>query len=307
MFSKLTSFSRSLLRPNLRRFSTTFKQTPPSMLRPLLAFTSISLVSYYSYTSFNAQASPSKSEEEVKNQKVVKVCITGAAGQIGYAFIPLLLTGQVFGPDVRIDLRLLDILPAEGILKGVAMEIMDGAYPLLERVTSGSDPKVLFKDIDVGVFIGGFPRKPGMERKDLLQTNGKIFKAQGEALNEVASNDVKCVVVANPANTNCLLLSNYAPNIDKRNFSALTRLDHNRALAQIAEKAGVHNTQVKNVIIWGNHSTTQYPDVNHGVVDGKNIRELIHDNEYLNKAFVEKVQKRGGMNIYFFIFVSYFS
>jgi malate dehydrogenase len=293
MFSKLSSFSHTLIRPSLRRFST-LKKSPSSMMRPLLAFTSISLVSYYSYKSFNTQAQPSGKQEENKPTKVLKVCITGAAGQIGYAFIPLLLTGQVFGPDVRIDLRLLDIPPAEGVLKGVVMEIMDGAYPLLEKVTSGSDPKVLFKDIDVGVFIGGFPRKPGMERKDLLQTNGKIFKAQGEALNEVANPNVKCVVVANPANTNCLLLSNYAANIDKRNFSALTRLDHNRAIAQIAEKAGVHNTNVQNVIIWGNHSTTQYPDVNHGTVNGKSIREVVNDNEYLNKSFVERVQKRGG-------------
>lgn len=223
----------------------------------------------------------------------MKVCITGAAGQIGYAFIPLLLTGQVFGPDVRIDLRLLDIPPMEQVLKGVIMEIEDGAYPLLEKVSSGSDPKQMFKDIDVGVFFGGFPRKPGMERKDLLKINGKIFKEQGEALAEVANPNVKCVVIANPANTNCLLLSSYAGKIDKRNFSCLTRLDHNRALTQLAQKAGCHSSQVSNVIIWGNHSTTQYPDVNHGKILGKSIRDLIKDQDYLNTSFIEKVQKRG--------------
>jgi malate dehydrogenase len=220
--------------------------------------------------------------------------VTGAAGQIGYAFIPLLLTGQVFGPDVHIDLRLLDIPAMEDVLKGVIMEIEDGAYPLLEKVSSGSDPKVLFKDIDVGVFFGGFPRKPGMERKDLLKTNGKIFKEQGEALNSVANPNVKCVVIANPANTNCLLLSTYASKINKKNFTSLSRLDHNRVLTQIANKAGCHSSDVHNVIIWGNHSLTQYPDVNNGNIKGKNIREVIKDEEYLNGPFIEKIQKRGG-------------
>lgn len=174
------------------------------------------------------------------------------------------------------------------------MEIEDGAYPLLERVSSGSNPKEMFKEIDVGIFFGGFPRKPGMERKDLLKINGKIFKEQGEALSAVANPNVRCVVIANPANTNCLLLSNSAENINKKNFSCLTRLDHNRALTQLANKAGVHSSQVKNVIIWGNHSTTQYPDVNHGNILGKKIREIIRDDAYLNTSFIEKVQKRGG-------------
>ena len=231
------------------------------------------------------QASPSRT---------LKVCITGAAGQIGYAFIPLLLTGQVFGPNVRIDLRLLDIPPMEEVLKGVVMEIEDGAYPLLDRVSCGSDPKVMFKDIEVGVFFGGFPRKPGMERKDLLKINGKIFKEQGEALSSVANQNVKCVVIANPANTNCLLLSTYANTINKKNFTCLTRLDHNRALTQLALRAGCHVNQVSNVIIWGNHSTTQYPDVNHGLIIGKSIREVIKDDNYLNTSFIERVQKRGG-------------
>lgn len=229
-----------------------------------------------------------------ENRKVLNVCVTGAAGQIGYAFIPLLLTGQVFGPNTLINLRLLDIPQAEEILKGVALEIEDGAYSLLNGVTVGSDPKSLFKDIDVGVFIGGFPRKPGMERKDLLQTNGKIFSTQGAALNEVANPNVKCVVVANPANTNCLILQSNSSKINPKNFTCLTRLDHNRALAQLAMRAGAHIGDVRNIIIWGNHSTTQYPDVNHGTILGKKIREIIKDQDYLNKDFISRVQKRGG-------------
>jgi malate dehydrogenase len=221
------------------------------------------------------------------------VCVTGAAGQIGYAFVPLLLTGQVFGPNTRINLRLLDIPQCEEVLKGVILEIEDGAYPLLNSVSSGSDPKVLFKDIDVGVFIGGFPRKQGMERKELLTMNGNIFKGQGAALSEVAKKDCHCIVVANPANTNCLLLQSNCPNIPKENFSCLTRLDHNRSLSQLALRAGVHVTEVKNTIIWGNHSSTQYPDVNHGTIGGKPIREVIKDDAYLNKDFIERVQKRG--------------
>jgi len=221
------------------------------------------------------------------------VCVTGSAGQIGYAFIPMLLTGSVFGPNTKIDLRLLDIVQCEDVLKGVILEIEDGAYPLLNSVSSGSDPKILFKDIDVGVFVGGFPRKPGMERKELLAINGKIFKAQGEALNEVAKPDCHVIVVANPANTNCLLLQSTCPKLPKENFSCLTRLDHNRSLSQIALKAGVHVSAVKNTIIWGNHSSTQYPDVNHGTINGKPIREVIKDEGYLNKDFIERVQKRG--------------
>ena len=226
-------------------------------------------------------------------QKSLKVCLTGAAGQIGYAFIPLLLSGQVFGTETLIELRLLDIPQCEEVLKGVILEIEDCAYPLLSSVTSGSCAKDLFKDIDVGVFVGGFPRKDGMERKDLLAINGKIFKEQGEALNESASPNCKCIVVANPANTNCMTLQHFAPKLPKENFTALTRLDHNRAKAQLAAKLGVSTTAVKNVIIWGNHSSTQYPDVNHGTINGAPIREAINDEAYLNGDFIARVQKRG--------------
>mmetsp|Transcript_24749 Transcript_24749/g.21932 ORF Transcript_24749/g.21932 Transcript_24749/m.21932 type:complete len:167 (-) Transcript_24749:545-1045(-) len=161
----------------------------------------------------------------------LRVCVTGAAGQIGYAFLPMLASGEVFGKKVGIELRLLDIPQAEKALDGVIMELKDCAFPNLKNVQGGSDPEIVFKDCDVVVFIGGFPRKKGMERKELLEINGKIFKGQGAALDKVAKKTVKCVVVANPANTNCLILQTHAPSIPKENFTALTRLDHNRALS----------------------------------------------------------------------------
>eukprot|EP01017_Pseudomicrothorax_dubius_P016998 TRINITY_DN1926_c0_g2_i1.p1 TRINITY_DN1926_c0_g2~~TRINITY_DN1926_c0_g2_i1.p1 ORF type:complete len:309 (-),score=106.74 TRINITY_DN1926_c0_g2_i1:61-987(-) len=227
-------------------------------------------------------------------ESAVRVCVTGAAGQIGYSLLPLICTGRVFGAGKKVHLRLLDIAPMEEVLKGVLLEIEDGAYPLVASIQISSDPRVAFKDADFVIFLGGFPRKPGMERRELLQINGKIFKEQGEALNEVANADVKCLVVANPANTNCLILLKNAPRLSAQNFSCLTRLDHNRALAQLAIKSSVTVDQVKNVIIWGNHSTTQYPDVNHGTIGAKPIREVINDNDYLNGPFIERVQKRGG-------------
>ena len=165
--------------------------------------------------------------------QTLRVTVTGAAGQIAYSFLPMLASGLVFGPNVSIELRLLDIPASEEILKGVEMELYDGAYPLLKSIETGSAPKILFKDADVVVFLGGFPRKQGQERKELLEINGKIFKGQGEALNEVAKKDVKCLVVANPANTNCLILQKYAPEIPKENFTCLTRLDLNRARHQV--------------------------------------------------------------------------
>jgi len=226
--------------------------------------------------------------------KTLRVAVTGAAGQIGYAFLPLLASGTVFGPSVSLELRLLDIEKAEKTLKAVHMELQDGGYPLLKNVEYGWDPKVIFKDVDVAVFIGGFPRQKGQERKDLLQINGKIFKEQGEALDEVAKKTVKCLVVANPANTNCLILQKHAKSIPKENFTCLTRLDHNRALGQLSERAEVPVTAIKGVTIWGNHSTTQYPDVNHATISGQEVRKVIKDDDYLNSAFISRVQKRGG-------------
>jgi len=228
------------------------------------------------------------------SKQPLRVCLTGSAGQIAYSFIGMLGNGLVFGHDQPIILNLLDIPQMEGVLKGVKMEIDDCAFPIIQEVNIGSDCNEMFKDIDIGIFLGGFPRKPGMERKDLIGINVKIFKEQGAALDKHAKKTVKCLVVANPANTNCLTLSKNAPSIPKENFTCLTRLDHNRALSQLALRAKVPIKEVKNVIIWGNHSTTQYPDVNHGTISGKKIREVINDEKYLNEEFVTKIQKRGG-------------
>jgi len=199
----------------------------------------------------------------------------------------------VFGPNVSLELRLLDIEPAEKILRAVYLELLDGAYPLVKNIEWGWDPKVIFKDADVAVFIGGFPRQKGQERKDLLERNGRIFKEQGQALDEVAKKTVKCLIVANPANTNASILQRFAPSIPKENFTCLTRLDHNRAMAQLAERAQVAVTGVKNVIIWGNHSSTQYPDVHHASINGQDARKFLDDDNYLNSAFISRVQKRG--------------
>ncbi len=229
----------------------------------------------------------------VTPKRPIVVCITGAAGQIGYSLIPLVASGEMFGMDQPVELRLLDIAPMMEPLKGTVMEIHDCAYPLLTSVKYGSDPKEMFKDLDVGLFVGGFPRKAGMERKDLIARNSSIFKEHGAALNEVAKPTTKVVVVANPANTNCLILSTNAPKIPRRNFTCLTRLDHNRALVQLAEKAKVPVADVRNVIIWGNHSSTQYPDVTYALIQGKRAVGVIVDNEYLHNAFISTIQKRG--------------
>lgn len=196
-------------------------------------------------------------------------------------------------------MQLLELPAAEGPLKGLCMELQDGAYPLLAEIRPSTDAMEAFKDADVAVLVGAKPRGPGMERKDLLNENAKIFKAQGEALDKVAKKNVKVLVVGNPANTNALIASHYAPSIPKKNFTALTRLDQNRALSQLAEKLKARVEDIKNVIIWGNHSLTQYPDVNHAELtlpDGKKkkIREAVGDDKYLNEAFLARVQKRGG-------------
>jgi malate dehydrogenase len=222
-----------------------------------------------------------------------KVCVTGAAGQIGYSILPLIASGQLLGPDTKVVLSLLDIAPAEDALRGVVMELHDCAFPLVTDIQYGSDPHAAFSGADYIIFLGGFPRKAGMERKELLQRNMNIFKAQGTVLNEVGKSTVKCLVVANPANTNCLILSHFAPNINKRNFTAMTRLDQNRSVAQISQRIGVAVPDVKNIIIWGNHSSTQYPDVNHATVGGRPVRELVADDQWLNTDFITTVQKRG--------------
>jgi len=222
----------------------------------------------------------------------LRVVVTGAAGQIGYALVPLIASGQMFGERQPVILHLLEVEFVMKALEGVVMELVDGAYPLLAGIVPTCDANVAFKDVDVCILVGSFPRKPGMERADLLEKNGSIFQAQGKAIEQLASRNVKILVVGNPANTNCLIARQFAPSIPEKNFSALTRLDHNRAVSQIANKLNVPVAQVKNVIIWGNHSTTQFPDANAADAGNKKVKELI-DKEYLEGPFVGTVQKRG--------------
>lgn len=223
----------------------------------------------------------------------VKVVITGAAGQIGYSLIYMVGSGYVFGPDQPVILHLLDIAPMMGVLGGVCMEIDDCAMPLVKGVVATDNPEEAFKDVDAAFMVGAMPRREGMERKDLLAANVKIFKVQGQALDQFAKKSVKVLVVGNPANTNALICSHYAPSIPKENFSAMTRLDANRAAAQLAKKAGVDVVQVKNVIIWGNHSSTQFPDAAHATISGKPAPEVINDPEWIKTVFLPTVQKRG--------------
>lgn len=227
----------------------------------------------------------------------IRVVVTGAAGQIAYSLLYMIAKGDVFGPNQKLALHLLDIPPMMGVLEGVVMELADSALPLLVEVVPTADPAVAFKDVSVAFLVGAMPRKEGMERKDLLSANVKIFKVQGEALDKYAKKDVKVLVVGNPANTNALVCSHYAPSIPRENFTAMTRLDNNRAAAQIAARCGVGIDAVKNVIIWGNHSSTQFPDVKHGQVNvggsWKAIYDVINDNSYLQSDFVETIQKRG--------------
>jgi len=223
----------------------------------------------------------------------LKVVVTGAAGQIAYSLLFSLAKGDVFGKDTPLHLVLLDIPFMSAALEGVCMELQDCALPNLKQVTATTDVQAGFTDVDYAVLVGAMPRREGMERKDLLKANVKIFKEQGNAINQFAKKTVKVLVVGNPANTNCMICSLSAPTIPKENFSALTRLDHNRAVAQVASKLGLANTAVKNVIIWGNHSSTQYPDVNHAVADGKQVREAVQDDAWLNGPFIKTVQQRG--------------
>jgi len=227
----------------------------------------------------------------------IRVVVTGAAGQIAYSLLYMIARGEVFGKDQPLILHLLDIPPMIGVLEGVVMELADCALPLLEKVVPTTDPAVAFKDVSAAFLVGAMPRKEGMERKDLLSANVKIFKVQGQALNQFARKDVKVLVVGNPANTNALVCSYYAPTIPKENFSAMTRLDQNRATSQIAAKAGVPVSAVKNVFIWGNHSSTQFPDPSNATItvgpNSQRVWDAINDIDYLQGQFVETVQKRG--------------
>jgi len=221
------------------------------------------------------------------------VAVTGAAGQIAYSLLYQISSGYVFGYDQPIVLHLLDITPCMGVLNGVVMEIADCAMPLVRDVIATDDPNVAFKDVDAVFMVGAMPRREGMERKDLLAANVKIFKVQGQALDQHAKKSVRVLVVGNPANTNALICSHYAPSIPKDNFSAMTRLDQNRGAAQLALKAGVSIASIKKVTIWGNHSSTQFPDASHAVINGQNAGQVIGDAAWINEVFVPTVQKRG--------------
>jgi malate dehydrogenase len=238
--------------------------------------------------------------------KALRVVVTGAAGQIGYSLLPLIASGQMLGHSQPVILHLLEIPAAQKAVQGVALELADGAYNLIEDIVITSDAEVAFKDADIAVLVGSFPRQKGMERKDLLAKNASIFKTQGEAIEKFASRNIRVLVVGNPANTNCAIAAACAPSIPRENFSALTRLDMNRAKAHLAnlvsKKTGQHviPSQVRNVIIWGNHSATQYPDVNFAIfshdkyhLNESPIRKLINDDSYLNGDFIDKIQKRG--------------
>lgn len=227
----------------------------------------------------------------------LRVVVTGAAGQIAYSLLYMIAKGDVFGNEQTIILNLLDIPPMMGVLDGVVMELADCALPLLHEVVPTDDPAVAFNNVSAAFLVGAMPRKEGMERKDLLSANVKIFKVQGEALNKYGKREVKVLVVGNPANTNALICSRYAPSIPKDNFTAMTRLDQNRAQAQIADRLGVAVRDVSNVIIWGNHSSTQFPDASHACVElygqTMSVPEAIKDNAWLHSDFVQIVQKRG--------------
>ncbi len=222
----------------------------------------------------------------------VRVTITGAAGQIGYQLAFRIASGQMLGADQPVILQLLEIAPALPALNGVQMELNDCAFPTLAGIVATDDPNVAFKDTDFALLVGAQPRGPGMERSDLLQANAKIFSVQGKAMNKHARRDVRVLVVGNPANTNALIAQSNAPDLDPANFTAMTRLDHNRALAQLASKLSCHVTDIRQMAIWGNHSATQYPDISHAEVRGKAATTLV-DKPWLTDTFIPTVQQRG--------------
>ncbi|CAH0479627.1 unnamed protein product [Peronospora belbahrii] len=236
----------------------------------------------------------------------LKIVVSGAAGQIAYSLLPLICIGHVFGPTKRVDLRLLDIPPAQEALEGVKMELQDCGFNLVDTITSTSDLETAFQDAEIAILVGGFPRKQGMQRKDLIEKNVAIFKAQGEAIDKYASRNIKVLVVANPANTNCLIAMENAPSIPRTNFSALTRLDHERLRSFLVEKINetqasnkITSKDVKKVIIWGNHSSTQVPDVTHaeirlsGASTNKPLDKIVSDKDWVENKLVKDVQERG--------------
>jgi len=223
----------------------------------------------------------------------VKVTVTGAAGQIGYALLFRIASGQMLGPDTKVHLSLLEIPAAVTAAEGTAMELDDCAFPLLERISISDDPKQAFDGANVALLVGARPRGPGMERSDLLEANGGIFKPQGEAINAGAADDIRVLVVGNPANTNSLIAASAAPDVPMGRFTAMTRLDHNRAIAQLANKLGKPVDSVTNMTVWGNHSATQYPDLYHAKVDGEEARKLVDDDAWIENDYIPRVAKRG--------------
>ena len=223
----------------------------------------------------------------------VRVAVTGAAGQIGYSLLFRIASGAVLGPNQPVILQMLEITPALGALEGVGMELDDCAFPLLAGMVKTDDANVAFGDADIAFLVGSRPRTAGMERGDLLAANGAIFTTQGKALSDSASKDAKILVVGNPANTNSLIAMNNAPDLDPKQFTAMTRLDHNRAKAQLAAKVGATVNDITKMTIWGNHSATQYPDLFHAEVNGKNAAETVNDQAWLENDFIPTVQKRG--------------
>ena len=222
----------------------------------------------------------------------VRVAVTGAAGQISYSLLFRIASGQLLGIDQPVILQLLEIPPAMEALSGVVMELHDCAFELVQEIVATDDPNVAFKDVDYALLVGSRPRGPGMERKDLLEANAAIFSVQGKSLNDHASRDVKVLVVGNPANTNSLIAQRNAPDLDPRHFTAMTRLDHNRAVTQLAQKTGKHVVDVKGLSIWGNHSATQYPDISHASIDGTAAGSLV-DQSWVEETFIPTVQQRG--------------
>jgi malate dehydrogenase len=232
-------------------------------------------------------------ESFVSTKDPVRVAVTGAAGQIGYSLLFRIASGSLLGPDQPVILHLLEITPALDALRGVAMELDDCAFPLLAGIVQTDDPNQAFGDVNYALLVGSRPRSKGMERKDLLEANGAIFTVQGRALSDNAASDVRILVVGNPANTNALIAMNNAPNIPDERFTAMTRLDHNRAVAQLAAKTATAVTDITRLTIWGNHSATQYPDIFHAEVEGKNAADVVGDQGWLENDFIPKVQQRG--------------
>ena len=223
----------------------------------------------------------------------VRVAVTGAAGQIGYSLLFRIASGSMLGPETPVVLQLLEITPALGALEGVRMELDDGAFPLLSDVVCTDDPDLAFGDAEVALLVGAMPRKAGMERADLLQANGGIFQPQGQALSRSARRDVKVLIVGNPANTNALIAQRNAADLDPGRFTAMTRLDHNRAKTQLAQRVGTSVNEITKMTIWGNHSTTQFPDLFHCEVGGRNAHEAVGDQEWYDSTYIPTVAKRG--------------